>query len=69
MRRCRYRCFEILNAAATTDDSTADSVSSTHMASVEAAVVRADPNLTTPEKDALLTVYRSYLNTHKAPGK
>jgi transcriptional regulator with XRE-family HTH domain len=59
---------EILNAAATTDDSTADSVSSTHMASVEAAV-RADPNLTTPEKDALLTVYRSYLNTHKAPGK
>jgi transcriptional regulator with XRE-family HTH domain len=59
---------EILNAAATTDDSTADSVSSTHMPSVEAAV-RADPNLTRPEKDALLTVYRSYLNTHKAPAK
>jgi hypothetical protein len=59
---------EILNATATTDDSTADSVSSTHMPSVEAAV-RADPNLTTPEKDALLTVYRSYLNRHKAPAK
>src|ERR1700738_1159459 len=59
---------EILNAASTTDDSTADSVSSTHMPSVEAAV-RADPSLTTSQKDALLTVYRSYLNTQKAPGK
>jgi hypothetical protein len=29
------------------------------------AAVRADPNLTTAEKDALLTVYRSYLNAHK----
>ena len=53
---------EILNAAATSD-SAADSTSTPHALSVEAAV-RADPNLTTAEKDALLTVYRSYLNAH-----
>jgi transcriptional regulator with XRE-family HTH domain len=54
---------EILNAAATSDGSAADSASSTTVPSVEAAV-RADPILTTAEKDALLTVYRSYLNAH-----
>jgi transcriptional regulator with XRE-family HTH domain len=54
---------EILNAAAATSDSAADSTSTTHVPSVEAAV-RADPNLTTAEKDALLTVYRSYLKAH-----
>jgi transcriptional regulator with XRE-family HTH domain len=54
---------EILDAAATTDGSAARSASSTNLPSVEAAV-RADPNLTTAEKDALLTVYRSYLNAH-----
>ena len=54
---------EILDAAATTDGSAAGSASSTNLPSVEAAV-RADPNLTTAEKDALLTVYRSYLNAH-----
>jgi transcriptional regulator with XRE-family HTH domain len=53
---------EILNAAATSD-SAAESSSATYALSVEAAV-RADPNLTTAEKDALLTVYRSYLNAH-----
>jgi transcriptional regulator with XRE-family HTH domain len=53
---------EILNAAATSD-SAAESSSVTYALSVEAAV-RADPNLTTAEKDALLTVYRSYLNAH-----
>jgi transcriptional regulator with XRE-family HTH domain len=53
---------EILDAAATSD-SAAESSSATHALSVEAAV-RADPNLTTAEKDALLTVYRSYLNAH-----
>jgi transcriptional regulator with XRE-family HTH domain len=31
---------------------------------VEAAI-RADPHLTAPEKDALLTVYRSYVQTHE----
>ena len=55
---------EILDAAAATDGSAADSASSSNVPSVDAAV-RADPNLTTAEKDALLTVYRSYLNTHK----
>jgi transcriptional regulator with XRE-family HTH domain len=54
---------EILDAAATTDGSATGSASSTNLPSVEAAV-RADPNLTTAEKDALLTVYRSYLNAH-----
>jgi transcriptional regulator with XRE-family HTH domain len=55
---------EILDAAAATDGSAADSDSSSNVPPVDAAV-RADPNLTTAEKDALLTVYRSYLNTHK----
>ena len=54
---------EILDAAATTDGSATGSASSTNLPSVEAAV-RADPNLTTAEKDALLTVYRSYVNAH-----
>ena len=54
---------EILDAAAAASDSAADFTSTTHALSVEAAV-RADPNLTTAEKDALLTVYRSYLNAH-----
>ena len=54
---------EILDAAAATDGSAADSDSSTNVLSVDAAV-RADSNLTTAEKDALLTVYRSYLNAH-----
>ena len=54
---------EILDAAAAASDSAADSTSTTHALSVEAAV-RADPNLTTAEKDALLTVYRSYLGAH-----
>ena len=54
---------EILDATAATDGSAADSDSSTNLPSVDAAV-RADPNLTTAEKDALLTVYRSYLNAH-----
>ena len=54
---------EILDAAAATDGSEADSDSSTNVPSVDAAV-RADPNLTTAEKDALLMVYRSYLNAH-----
>jgi transcriptional regulator with XRE-family HTH domain len=31
---------------------------------VEGAI-RADPHLTAPEKDALLTVYRSYLHAHE----
>jgi transcriptional regulator with XRE-family HTH domain len=55
---------EILDAAAATDGFAADSDSSTNVPLVDAAV-RADPNLTTAEKDALLTVYRSYLNAHK----
>src|ERR1700751_513210 len=46
---------EILDAAPTTDGSAADSASATNLPSVDAAV-RADPNLTTAEKDALLTV-------------
>lgn len=54
---------EILDATAATDGSAATSDSSTNVPSVDAAV-RADPNLTTAEKDALLTVYRSYLNAH-----
>ena len=54
---------EILDAAAATDGSAADSDSSMNVPSVDAAV-RADPNLTIAEKDALLTVYRSYLNAH-----
>jgi transcriptional regulator with XRE-family HTH domain len=54
---------EILDAAAATDGSAADSDPATNVPSVN-AVVRADPNLTTAEKDALLTVYRSYLNAH-----
>src|SRR5580693_5786208 len=54
---------EILDAAAATDGSAADSDSSTDVPSVDAAV-RADPNLTTAEKGALLMVYRSYLNAH-----
>jgi transcriptional regulator with XRE-family HTH domain len=54
---------EILDATAATDGSAAKSDSSTNVPSVDAAV-RADPNLTTAEKDALLTVYRSYLNAH-----
>ena len=54
---------EILNAVAATSDLGADSSSTTDVPSVEAAV-RADPNLTTAAKDALLTVYRSYLTAH-----
>src|SRR5574337_2115244 len=59
---------EILEAAAraSTPDA-AKLVEQTRAQSVEAAV-RADPDLTTAEKDALLTVYRSYLNSHgRAP--
>lgn len=54
---------EILDATAATDGSAANSDSSTNVPSVDAAV-RADPNLTTAEKGALLMVYRSYLNAH-----
>jgi transcriptional regulator with XRE-family HTH domain len=52
---------ELFEVAATNCDSAGRSDSPTHAQSVEAAV-RADPNLSTCEKDALLTVYRSYLN-------
>jgi hypothetical protein len=55
---------ELFDVTTTTPDSPSESASSAPVPSVEAAV-RADPNLTTTEKDALLTVYRSYLDAHK----
>ena len=54
---------EILSAAGgASQPETAGHTSSAGVRSVEAAI-RADPNLTASEKDALLTVYRSYLHS------
>ena len=51
---------EILSAAGALQPETGGETASAGVGSVEAAI-RADPNLTRSEKDALLTVYRSYL--------
>ena len=54
---------EILSAAGCASQSeSAGDTSSAGVRSVEAAI-RADQNLTASEKDALLTVYRSYLHS------
>jgi len=56
---------EILSAAGCASQSEiAGDTSSAGVRSVEAAI-RADQNLTASEKDALLTVYRSYLNSYQ----
>src|SRR6201997_5407141 len=56
---------EILRAAgAVSQPETAGHTSSAGVRSVEAAI-RADQNLTASEKDALLTVYRSYLHSYE----
>jgi transcriptional regulator with XRE-family HTH domain len=56
---------EILSAAGdASHPADADDASPAGAQPVEAAI-RADPHLTAPEKDALLTVYRSYLQAHE----
>jgi len=50
---------EIINVAASSAEPVSHAEASAEVQSVEAAI-RADPYLTTPEKEALLTVYRSY---------
>jgi transcriptional regulator with XRE-family HTH domain len=59
---------ELFDVATTTPECPGNSASSMPAQSVEAAV-RADPNLTTVEKGALLTVYRSYVDAHKHDSK
>jgi transcriptional regulator with XRE-family HTH domain len=55
---------EILRASAG-DGLPADDVASSAAVRPVEAAIRADPDLTTSEKDALLTVYRSYLHSHR----
>ncbi|HTQ21440.1 helix-turn-helix transcriptional regulator [Mycobacterium sp.] len=55
---------EILSAGGASHPADAGDASPAGAQPVEAAI-RVDPHLTAPEKDALLTVYRSYLHSHE----